>query len=440
LWDARERLRPHREPEILRVDLARPVLEVLAWGCDPERFVWFEAPPPDGVAAAIRLLESLGAVESRRRLTPVGEALRRLPLHPRLGALLLRAGASARAAAACALLAEGEGLMKPAPTTSCDLLVLADEISRASPGVQRIARELHEQARALRFAAGSDEDEEAALRRAVLAAYPDRVARRRERDGTRLLLTSGQGAVLARESGVHEGDFLVAVDLAAGVSGADPLVRLASRVEREWLTPTHREVEYRSVGREVRALECQWYGKVLLSEKPVPPDPVKAREIKIAALRAERLPPEGDRLLRRARFAGVPLDVEELLGRIVDGAGLKGAESRDLDQLAPETIVLPSGRRAEIEYAEDGRPSLSVKLQELFGLADTPRIGPRKEPLLVLLLSPSGRPVQTTRDLRSFWEKTYPEVRRELRGRYPRHPWPEDPWTATPTARAKRRR
>jgi ATP-dependent helicase HrpB len=110
-----------------------------------------------------------------------------------------------------------------------------------------------------------------------------------------------------------------------------------------------------------------------------------------------------------------------------------------LDRLAPERLALPSGRTAALEYREDGSIVAAVKLQELFGLADTPRVGPRREPVLFELLAPNGRPVQTTRDLRSFWERTYPEVRKELRGRYPRHPWPEDPWTAEPTHRVKKR-
>ena len=107
--------------------------------------------------------------------------------------------------------------------------------------------------------------------------------------------------------------------------------------------------------------------------------------------------------------------------------------------MAPQTIGVPSGREARLEYQADGSVSAAVKLQELFGLADTPRVGPRRDPVLLALLAPNGRPVQMTRDLRSFWERTYPEVRKELRGRYPKHPWPEDPWTATPTARTTRR-
>ena len=112
---------------------------------------------------------------------------------------------------------------------------------------------------------------------------------------------------------------------------------------------------------------------------------------------------------------------------------------RALDRDAPESLLVPSGRHLRLEYNDDGTVSAAVKLQEVFGLAETPRIGPRREPVLLALTAPNGRPVQLTRDLRSFWDRTYPEVRKELRGRYPKHPWPEDPWTAPPTARAKRK-
>jgi ATP-dependent helicase HrpB len=112
---------------------------------------------------------------------------------------------------------------------------------------------------------------------------------------------------------------------------------------------------------------------------------------------------------------------------------------RALERDAPQSIFVPSGRSVRLEYQGDGTVAAAVKLQELFGLADTPRIGRKQEPVLLSLLAPNGRPVQLTRDLRSFWDRTYPAVRRELRGRYPKHPWPEDPWTAAPTARSKRR-
>jgi ATP-dependent helicase HrpB len=153
--------------------------------------------------------------------------------------------------------------------------------------------------------------------------------------------------------------------------------------------------------------------------------------------------------LRRVQFAGLEVDVSTLVRQAAGGVSSLGdidlaahapyAMARELDRLAPTHLDLPSGRRTALAYEADGTVSASARLQELFGLAETPRVGPSGAPVVLSLLAPNGRPVQTTRDLRSFWDRTYPEVRRELRGRYPRHPWPEDPWTATPTARAKPR-
>ena len=156
-----------------------------------------------------------------------------------------------------------------------------------------------------------------------------------------------------------------------------------------------------------------------------------------------------EQLARRMRFADLPLDLRALLERAIVGRTtleqidlaehLTWDERQRLERDAPAELAVPSGRTRALEYHDDGTVSASVKLQELFGLAETPRVGPRQEPVLLLLLAPNGRPVQTTRDLRSFWERTYPEVRKELRGRYPKHPWPEDPWSAAPTARTNRR-
>ena len=153
-------------------------------------------------------------------------------------------------------------------------------------------------------------------------------------------------------------------------------------------------------------------------------------------------------MLRRLRVAGLDIDARTLVERAAYGRralpdvtlrdGLSDAERASL-ALAPESIQVPSGRHVPLAYDADGSATASVKLQELFGLAETPRVGPRREPVLLALLAPNGRPVQMTRDLRSFWERTYPEVRKELRGRYPKHPWPEDPWTAEATARTKKR-
>jgi ATP-dependent helicase HrpB len=202
LWDERDRLRPRREPEIVRVDLAAPLLDVLAWGGDPRGFGWFEAPPAEGLAAGMRLLERLGAV-SDGRLTPEGEAMHRLPLHPRLARVLVTAGGGARAAAVCAVL--GEGWRPTAggdvPTTDSDVLSAADRLREAPPGVRAAAREL---GRLLGGLPAGNEGE-GWLLRALLAGFPDRVGRRREPGSSRLVLSSGQGALLGRESGVRGG-------------------------------------------------------------------------------------------------------------------------------------------------------------------------------------------------------------------------------------------
>jgi ATP-dependent helicase HrpB len=444
LWDPRDILRPHREPDLLRVDLASPVLDVLAWGGDPLTFEWFEAPPDAALRAALGLLERLGAVKEGR-LTPIGDALRALPLHPRLGRVLLAAGASDEAALACALLAERVAWRTATETTDCDVLALLGR-GDLPFSARAAARDIAERARLSGLTAGAAD--EGGLRRALLCGYPDRVARRREPGSPRLLLASGTGASLGPESGVRDGEFLVALDV-SGVDRGEPRVRIASRVEREWLRPTGTERVHRLEGGRVRALERELYGALLLAERPVEPDPAEAERLLLAGARERGFGPEGEAVLRRLRFAGLDADPEALLARAVAGRiDLPNLElepllahdtRRELARLAPERITVPSGRHAALEYREDGSVVARVKLQELFGLAETPRLGPRREPVLLELLAPNGRPVQTTRDLRSFWERTYPEVRKELRGRYPKHPWPEDPWTAPPTARARRR-
>ena len=211
---------------------------------------------------------------------------------------------------------------------------------------------------------------------------------------------------------MHSGEFLVALDVSGG---QEALVRIASVVEREWLTPTHEEIVHELRGGKVRATRRVWYDHLLLREINVPPDPLEVHRL-TEEWKAANVPPEHK---RRLAFAG--------------------GDERRLAQLAPERIDLPSGRTAKLEYNDDGSVTASVKLQELFGLADTPRIGPNQVPVTFALLSPAGRPVQVTGDLRSFWNGTYQEVRKELRARYPKHPWPEDPWTAVATHRTKRK-
>ena len=450
LWDARDRLRAHREPEIHRVDLSATVLDVIAWGGDPRQLEWFERPIEDRIEAAVALLVRLGAVRDGA-LTDVGREMQRLPLHPRLARMLVAANGARQMAQACALLSERQMMAPRTASTSSDLLSALDQWASVPPHVQRIAREVEGLVASGSSRAALSEPE---FRRAILAGYPDRVAQRREAQSPRLLLSTGAGATIAPQSGVTSGEFLVALDVQASTRPNDPdaRVRLASLVDREWLQPTGVDVVHRfdDTRGTVKAVAVERYGALTLTERPVEADEDKRAEI-LAGEWTRRGARDGDeQLVRRLRFAGVAVDLPALVlraaavARTLDAVDLAAAltfeERRTLDRDAPDAMGVPSGRTARLEYEHDGTVSASVKLQELFGLADTPTIGPRKEPVRLALLAPNGRPVQTTRDLRSFWNTTYAEVRKELRGRYPRHPWPEDPWSATPTARSTKRR
>ncbi len=450
LWDARDRLRPSREPDIARMDLAGPVLDVLAWGARPDAFAWFEAPPADAVAAALLLLRRLGAVEGQDdavAITVLGRRLQRLPVHVRLARILVAGGGAPNVAAACALLSDGRRSTSTPATTTCDLLGDLDRFAQQLPHVKRLADELTRLSRpaGAHPARASDDD----LRHALFAGYADRLARRRGGSGGKVLLASGHGAVLGRESGVHDGEFLVALDVSAAARDgvAEARIHAASRVEPEWIAATSITVEHRldpASGR-VRAARVTRYDAIVLSETPVAADPETAAAVLAAAWLARE--PQGDdaELLRRLAFAGLDVDLPALVRDAARGATrvddidlaahLPFDVRRRLDAAAPASLPVPSGRAAPLTYAGDGTVTAAVKLQELFGLADTPTLGPQAVPVTFSLLAPNGRPVQTTRDLRSFWQRTYPEVRKELRGRYPKHPWPDDPWTATATHR-----
>jgi ATP-dependent helicase HrpB len=401
LWDSRDILRPHREPDVRRVDLAPPLLDILAWGGDPRTFAWFERPPEDRIDAGLALLDALHAADSQ-------EQLRALPLHPRLARIVIDAhGAD-------------------------DAIAIAVQLSGGAPG------EVHELSSLARRVLGNDfrkHVDEATLRRALLAGYPDRVAQRREPKSPRLLLSSGTGATMAREIDDGNGEFLVILDITG------ELVRNARVVEREWLLPTRREVVHEWDGHRVRAVERSWYGAILLHEQNVAPEASEAERILAEHAKPDPL------LARRVAFAEIDVDWTAVIAAAV--AGKRNLEDvrvelpfplrRKLDDLAPLTIQLPSGRSAKLDYRDDGSIVASAKLQELFGLAESPRIGPHRTPVTFALLSPGGRPVQITQDLRGFWNGAYQEVRKELRGRYAKHPWPQDPWTAPATHRAKRR-
>jgi ATP-dependent helicase HrpB len=437
LWDRQDRLVAQREPEIRRVDLSGPVLDILGWGGDPRSFDWLDPPPASAIEDAFELLRTLGAVD-RGKLTADGRAMQRLPLHPRLSRILIDSGGARVAAIACAMLSERGGRppgRAPVSTVS-DVLVLVE--CTLPPHVERAARQLE----ALVKGKGHPLSDEG-FRHALLSGYPDRVARVRAAGSTRFLLSSGHGAVLGEESGVRDAEFVIAIDVVAGRSGevSEARIRMASAIERAWLTPTRITDEHwidEQTG-TVRAAEREYYGAILLTERPAAPDPAERARLLAEAYLARALPDVARQLLERLRFAGLPADPQPLALAAAQGAhsvrevrleeALDWTTRQDLDRLAPAWLILPSGRRARLEYRDDGSVMAAVKLQELFGLKDTPRIGARREPLLLALLAPNGRPVQMTRDLRSFWSRTYPEVRKELRGRYPRHAWPEDPST-----------
>ena len=450
LWDVRDRLRPAREPEVDRVDLSGAVLNLMAAGNTPERFRWFETPSPERVEAALELLTRLGAIE-KTRVTPLGHQLRRLPLHPRLAGVLMAAAGAWEAAAACALLSEKRPGVAVAAATTCDLLPLIDRWASVPPHTRQVAEAIHRLGRSVLGEAARDHIDEAQLRRALFAGFPDRVARRRASDRSRLVLASGRGAALGRESAVAEGEWLVALDLTGGRPGqAEALVRMASRVEPDWITPTARATEHRlDDAGAVKAFAVSRYDAIVMAEQPIAADPIERARLLAAAWRERPLGEASRQLLCRARFAGVDIDILALSeaaaasARSIHDLDIRAAlpwdTARALDATAPTSLTMPSGRAARLDYREDGTVCAAVKLQELFGLAETPRLGPRQQPLVLELLAPNGRPVQTTTDLRSFWARTYPEVRKELRGRYPKHPWPDDPWTAAPTHRTTRR-
>jgi ATP-dependent helicase HrpB len=448
LWSHSDRLRPHREPDILRMDLCAPMLDILSWGGDPVTFDWFEPPPESAIAAALELLDALGAVADRR-LTECGRAMSRLPVHPRLARILVEAGGSRAVALACAILSDRQFLPMHPPATSSDLLSAVEDDSSVPPHVRRTARELE------RLAASDATPplEEQAFRRAVFRGYPDRVAKRRAPGKPRVLLSNGHGAALGQESGVRDAEYLVALDIVAGPrgEGAEARIRMASAVDKDWLSPTQVTTEHEidQASGTVRAYERQMYGSIVLSERVVAVDPLRSAALLADEFVATPRTPADEQLIRRLEFAGLEVDIRDLALRAAGQArrvsdidlqsALEWTVRQTLEREAPAALAAPSGRTHRIDYEPGGGISASIKLQELFGLAETPVVGSRRTPVRLHLLAPNGRPVQTTTDLRSFWDRTYPEVRKELRGRYPRHPWPDDPWQATPTARTTRR-
>jgi ATP-dependent RNA helicase HrpB len=503
LWPAWEHpALPEREtPEIARVDLAGPALQLLAWGePDLAAFDWLEPPDPSALAAATLLLRQLGAVDDHG-VTAAGRTMARLPVHPRLARLLVeghRLGRAAEAALLAALLSERDPFPRgvrgagPRRASRSDLLDRLDALEaferRKAPeadlnaGAARFVLRARDQLRDLaRRELGGGEgggpgDEP--LLRSLLAAYPDRVARRREPRSPRGVMVGGRGVRLAEESAVLEAPLFLCVDLDAGRSGplSEALARKASAVEPKWLSGlrTAVELEFDETRERVAAWKRTRYEDLVIAETEIPPPDAAETARVLAEAAAGRLDralplddPEVASFLARVRSLagwcpelGLPPFGEEELRALLPAlaAGRKSfAELRRaplLDVLhgalsysqleavrreAPERLTVPSGSQIRIAYEPGRPPVLAARIQEMFGLAETPRVAAGRVPVLLHLLAPNGRPQQVTHDLRSFWETTYPQVRKELAGRYPRHSWPQDPWNAAPQRRPTRR-
>jgi ATP-dependent helicase HrpB len=504
LWPAHEdvTLRDEEEPEIRRVDLAAPALLLRAWGAsDLERFEWFERPDAEALARAVELLERLGALAGGT-LTPLGRTMARLPAHPRVARLLVeghRLGHLPDAALAGALLQErdprrrrdgppGGGPRSRSDSDVIDRLVAlrdGDDAASLDAGrarfIQRAADQLATLTRReLQGPPRPTEPWDEAVMRALLAAYPDRLARRREPGSRRAVMVGGRGVTLVDESAVLDPELFLCVEVDAGRRGerAEALVRQASLVRREWLPATLLqtavETDFDPDAERVVAQRRTRYFDLTLAEQACEPDPERAAELlAVAAARApsRALALDDDEVVRlRARLACLAAWRPALRLPAVDDAALLDllptlcvgrrsfAELRRaplvdvllgqldprqrqaLEREAPDRLTVPSGSHIRLEYRPGEPPVLRARIQELFGLLDTPRIAGGQVPVLVHLLAPNFRPQQVTTDLRSFWQGTYPEVRKQLRARYPKHSWPEDPLTATPTRGARRRR
>ncbi|MGF1634818.1 MAG: ATP-dependent helicase HrpB [Phycisphaerae bacterium] len=517
LWSQMEhaKLKPFDEPEIRRVDLAPILLDLANWGQQPDRFAWFEPPAEVALLRAADLLQDLGATRDGC-ITPLGKTLSRWPIHPRLGRLLLAAGEAGlhEAGAQLAAMLEERDLL-PAEAagttlTDSDLLwrldLLQKQDRRLDPGVVQRVRRIAEQLRPAGSSQGrpaasggrsrTPAGEEAALLRATLLAYPDRVCRRRESDPDAALMVGGVGVRLGRASGVRRGELFVAVETRDDPDrpGREAVVNLASRIEEPWLAElfpgsVKRVVtaEYDSARGRVVGVGRLMYRDLPLRESTdaaVPPaeaaDALKrqflpeaeallAGEPALCALLSrlqavDALLPVHLRPAEAVPAADAPAVVaaacdaaaranqptgQEVRRRLNDAALADLYASpwyRLLEEHAPTEVQVPTGSRIKLDWTPADAtatpprgPVLAVRLQELFGLAKTPAVCGGVLRVTLHLLGPNHRPVQVTDDLPGFWQRTYPQVRKDLRARYPKHSWPEDPLAAEAVRGVRRR-
>jgi ATP-dependent helicase HrpB len=499
LWPQSKRLEPARTAEIGQADLSALALELAAWGVSThgiDAMRWLDPPPAGALAQARELLIRLGALGADGRISALGRRMLELGASPRLAAAALRAPIELRALIADLLATmEARSPLRGAQARSDDFRVrvaalhawrdrrgvtvrgevdtgVLAAIEQASKGWRR---RLDVQT------AASGMPDSHSVGELLLHAFPDRVARRDDNNPLRYTLANGRGARLHESTVLHGEPWLIALDLR--LETRDSLILAAApldprALERDYPAQFTRErtLRWNDERAAVEAFDEQRFGAIVLERRSVPVQPQDALPALLAAVRAKGidvLPWSESARRLRARMQALRAWMPELSLPDVSDAALQASlddwlapylhgkhrldalsaeelsqalatlfdheQRRTLDAQAPESLTVPSGQSRQLEYAHGEPPVLAVKLQELFGLADTPRVGGGRIPVTLHLLSPAGRPIQVTQDLKGFWERTYPEVRKELKGRYPRHPWPDDPWTATPTHRAKPR-
>ncbi|MET7246596.1 ATP-dependent helicase HrpB [Methylobacterium sp. EM32] len=480
-------LEPFTRPEILAADLAGLVLDCAAWGvADPTTLPFLDPPPAPALAEARALLAGLDALDGDGRLTAAGRALRALPLPPRLARMVVSAAERSRAAARdaadlAAVLAErGLGgdpvdLTERVERYRRDRSGRAEDMRRLAAGWAKLATGM--MARGMVAPAGAEALETGTL---LALAYPDRIARARGRPGE-YVLANGRGAALDPAAGLAREPFLAVAEIvgkasAARILAAAPIALPAIEALFSDRIEARTRVEFDPEARALRARAQRRLGAVALAERilPVPPDADSAAILArgLASLGIGALPwskaaqqwRERVMFLRQAEGEPWPdLSDAHLAETLPDWLGphLAGLTRLDeigadrlsdalhdlvpwslrarLDAEAPTHLEVPTGSRIPVDYAAEGGPALAVRVQELFGLTRHPTIGGGRVPLVLHLLSPAQRPIQITRDLPGFWRGSWAAVRADMRGQYPRHPWPEDPTTAPPTRRAKPR-
>ncbi len=480
LWDEPQTgaLEPYTRPEILSADLSSFLLDLAQWGAaDPGKLSFLDAPPQGALGEARTLLTELGAIDSAGRITEEGRTLRALPLPPRLARMVADAaaeGAGVLAASIAAILTE-RGL----GGDDVDLGHRLDNLRRDRSRRAEDARAMV--TRWAGIAGGKSGNAEHSPGSLLALAYPDRIAKNRGGGGGIFLLANGRGGRVDPASVLAREPFLVVAELtgaaaasrivlAAPMALADIESRFAGQIENREATT------FDTASASLRARRSRRLGALILAEqaKPVAPDGDNARLLAegIAGLGITKLPWSKAQLqfrnrvnfLRRAEGDEWPDLSDETLARTAaewlapflfgkTGLSQIGADDlaaaldtllswdlrRRLDAEAPTHFGAPSGSHVPIDYEAEEGPKLSIRVQELFGLAVHPAIAAGRVPLVIELLSPAHRPVQVTRDLPGFWRGSYKDVRTDLRGRYPKHPWPEDPLTAPATRRAKPR-